>query len=177
MVDGTDQQLLRRFSRGDRAAFDEFYGRHARGLFFYLHGVLSDADAAADVLQDLFHDMCRDAERFAGAENLQAYLFQACRNLAMAFQRGQARSRRRQEQWHAHRLLRRVDSSGPEEIERAEALSRMLQKLPLEQREVVLLRVYQELEFSVIAEVTGVARDTLYKRFHAALSALREHIR
>jgi RNA polymerase sigma-70 factor (ECF subfamily) len=55
----------------------------------------------------------------------------------------------------------------------ARAVARALNTLPPFLREVVILRCYQQLKFSEIAEITGAPEGTLRARFHRAVAALR----
>jgi RNA polymerase sigma-70 factor (ECF subfamily) len=58
----------------------------------------------------------------------------------------------------------------------ARAVARALHGLPSFLREVVILRCYQQLKFSEIAEITGAPEGTLRARFHRAIGALRESL-
>ena len=83
----TDEQLVRRVARGDRAAFDELYGRTAPWLALRLRRRCADEDIVAEVLQEAYLAVWRASRSFAGA-NATGWLWTiAARRLVDAFRR------------------------------------------------------------------------------------------
>jgi RNA polymerase sigma-70 factor (ECF subfamily) len=68
------------------------------------------------------------------------------------------------------------DVSTIEERERAEMMQRALQALPMEQREVVTLRVWADMTFAEIAETLGENLNTITARYRYALANLKKHL-
>lgn len=64
--EGSDDELLRRVGRGDRAAFDAYYERNAAWLAIRIRRRCGDAELTADVLQETFIAVWRAAGSYAG---------------------------------------------------------------------------------------------------------------
>jgi RNA polymerase sigma-70 factor (ECF subfamily) len=104
--------------------------------------------------------------------NVRAYLYRSLRNRVMD---GFRKHRREQAPAAQLRLVQPVDTvAGREEAER---MSAALARLPEEQREVVLLRIYGEMKFGDIAEVLQTSTKTVESRHRLALDKLREMLK
>ncbi len=135
--------------------------------------LLGDHAAAEDVLQDVFVRFAGDGARIGEARDLRRYLVAACRNRA----RDHLRRRRRGPASAPYLDDLPAAGEGPPAAaaarDEAGRVSRALGRLPAEQREVVVLRVYGRLRFREIAEVTGAGIDTVQSRYRYALEKLR----
>lgn len=134
----------------------EVYDAYAGPLFRYLVALLRVEQDAEDAMQDLFVALGRaDLSRI---RDLRAYLFQAARRHALAT----LRARRRQERETAAAEFSWIDLDAGLGEDRALALDldRALQKLPSEQREVVMLHLCEGFSFREIATVCGVSHNT-----------------
>jgi RNA polymerase sigma-70 factor (ECF subfamily) len=147
------------------ASFDisVLYDRLSRRLYAYALGLSGNASVSEDAVQDAFvrllhHTPCRDVN------SLEGFLFTATRNLVLD-------DRRRQTVRRDAALPLPLARSGGEPDDSA---SRALGKLPLEQREAVVLKIYGELTFAEIGEVTGVSGATAASRYRLGLEKLAE---
>ncbi|MBX3474994.1 MAG: sigma-70 family RNA polymerase sigma factor [Planctomycetes bacterium] len=161
----SDAELLSAYEGGDLAAFEALYDRHRRGVYGFLVGLCGDGSLAADAAQDTWLAVVEQTGRFAAAQNPRAYLYRAARNRVIELQRARGRDRRATQSVPLVRAARpQVD---------AEALNQALRALPDDQREVVLLRIYEDMTFPEIAEVTGHNLKTVESRHRLALDKLR----
>jgi RNA polymerase sigma-70 factor (ECF subfamily) len=76
-----DNELMRRLSKGDESAFLQFYRRHQGGLFRYALHMSGREDAAADVVQETFLSLIRQADKFDEEKGAPAaFLYGIARN-------------------------------------------------------------------------------------------------
>jgi RNA polymerase sigma-70 factor, ECF subfamily len=163
------QDLAARLSRGDEAAFAELYDACAVRLHRYLAARLSSHELASDVIQAAFLRMVKSRKRLRRVDNPVAYLFQVARNEAI-------RVRQRQ---HLRELpltaaeVFSVDSSTEVQRDDADVVAAALQRLALEDREIVELKIFGGLTFREIADVTELPPATVATRYRRALESLR----
>ncbi|HYD75613.1 sigma-70 family RNA polymerase sigma factor [Ramlibacter sp.] len=137
----------------------------------YARSLTGDAWAADDLVQDTLERACDRWQLWKAGSDLRAWLFTVMHNLFVD---------------SARRALRqagqRVDleDAAPELVAPAGAteqvldLQRCLQRLPEEQREVLLLVTLQDLSYEEVARVTGTPVGTVMSRLSRARSRLRE---
>ena len=122
-----------------------------------------------DVVQEAFLQLMRQAEL---PNNVRAWLYRVVRNSAISAAHSATR-RRRHESVAAHRGEPWFDSTDERRLDASTATD-ALGQLPLEQRETIVARVWGGLSYDEIAEVTGSTRSTVFRRYQAGLSTLRE---
>ncbi|MBX3461333.1 MAG: sigma-70 family RNA polymerase sigma factor [Planctomycetes bacterium] len=169
----TDTALVVRYCGGDHAAFAELYQRHRHGLFGYALSLCADEAEAADATQEIWLRAIEDARRLRSVHNVRAYLFAGLRNAVIdRFRRAQRERKALAQGKPATMLVKPRDTMTS--AEEADRLDQALRRLPEEQREVVLLKIYGELTFAEIAEVLGENPRTVESRHRLALEKLRE---
>ncbi len=151
------------------AALVERAGARLVGLALALGA--GDRAAAEDVVQEALARVWRRRRALAAPEALDGYVVAAVRNLAL--------NRRERREVEA-RALERQAATAPDPAVGGEAdaerVARALSRLPDERREVVVLRVYEGLEFKAIAARVGAALGTIHSRYRLALERLRPHL-
>lgn len=170
----TDSQLLSAFTRGDAGAFMHLYERHARGLYGYALALAGQAELAADCVQELWLKVVKNAHKLAGYTNPRAFFFKTLRNQVYDEFRRRGHERKLTARFAELPLVRPKD--GLATAEEAAAIEAAIKELPDEQREVILLRVYGELSFPEIAEITGTPVKTVESRHRLGLEKLREKL-
>lgn len=162
----TDERLLERYRAGDRSAVGEFYRRHCRAVFLYAFSLTRDRALAEDVVQQAFVRLLQQDPR--AVSSVRGLLFTIARNLVRDDLRRAAASKT------AYPLLEpAADAPDPEQLQ---ALSRALNGLPEEQREVVVLRIYAGLPFAEIAATLDVPEPTVKSRYRYALKRMEEEL-
>ena len=179
LTDENDVALLRRYRQGDAEAFGELYARHRLGLFRFLCGLCGDNAQAEEVFQETWLSLIRSDSQPLGAASFKTWLYQIGRNRLIDHWRKLGRHLGRQEsfdeQLHGDALS--GESSDPErELSLARDQQRLqgaLESLPVEQREVFLLRTHGDLELNEIAELTKTPAETVKSRLRYAMQKLR----
>lgn len=141
------------------------YEAKSAGLVLYGRALGLSHWEAEDVIQETFIALLRMSGFPADAEN---YAVRAYRNRALNYRRGLWRRLRREME-----SLRWFEAS-EEESPAERRLMGSLEKLPAEQREVVVLKIWHGYTFEQIAAVTAVSPNTAAGRYRYALRKLRE---
>lgn len=153
----------------------DIYARHRQGMFTHALSITADAGSAEDAVHDAFARLCRTV--MTGVVDPVAYSFAAVRRAAIDQRR---RSRRLDDARTDADAVLSIFVALPEasaiEAERAQSVARALESLTAAQREVVILRVYAELSFAQIAQVTGEPLPTVASRYRRSLEDLRRRL-
>lgn len=152
------------------AELGEWYGRHGAALGLYARQWLP-ADQAEDAVQEVFLRLVTLTET---PRAMKPWLFTAVRNAAISRLRRQQRWRRREKRRASEQVAWFCPNVGASLD--AEALQGELAALPLEQREIIVMRIWGGLTFQEAAEATGQAVSTLSSRYQAGLCRLRERM-
>ena len=178
--DLTDGELVARARRGDGQAREELARRCRRPAYLLALQLLRDPDDALDVAQDALLRVFIHLDGFELGRSVQPWLCTIVRNRARDLQRSRRR-RPLEPLAGAEGESRRevIDRApGPEATAAGHQLQarvwRMLAELPAAQREILVLRDYQDLSYDEIAGVLGVPLGTVMSRLHRARKALKE---
>ena len=171
-----DRTLYRQVKMGDQEALRLLIARYHRPLFDFLYRLMDDRSTADDLTQQAFIRLLT----FSGdaPDNLRAWLFTIAHNLAYDYFRS---AHRRHE--NSLDFADGADLMLPETADTLEqmtifaddqqTIARLLQSLPPEQREVVILRFYHDLSLQAIADVVNVPLGTVKSRLFHALKKLK----
>lgn len=151
---------------------EDLYDRYGEKLYYYLVFRLGSCQDAEDILQEIFYRFSRYSMRWKMVKNPRAFVFKAARNEANRFLK-QKISKERSIQMNA-KYPNAIASviQGPDE-KSEKHLAEALGKLPDEQREIVLLKVFQEMTFREIARICGISQNTAASRYRYGLAKLR----
>jgi len=138
-------------------------------LLFARNWVRSTADAE-DVVQEAFVKFWR---RNHNIDN-RALLYATVRSIAIDFIRRDSRRARRESDSMAE-TEQFIEPKFAFEDESQQALAAAVDRLPDEQREVVVMKIWNELTFSEIGDALGVSQNTAASRYRYALGALKKN--
>lgn len=161
---------------GERAApasrLARLYDEHAKAAYRLLLAILHSPADAQDALGEVFLKLARrDLDRL---RNPRAYLLKAARHQAIALLRRRQRERRVSS---AADCFFDTTALDPTEALLAAQAEEALRELPPGQREVVVLRVYEDLTFPEIARLTRCRRNTVASRYRYAMDKLRKKLK
>lgn len=161
----------------------ELVGRYQRPLFQLLLSMVRNVSEAEDLFQESFLRIHRYRSSFKPGEPFKPYLYRVALNVVR-----DARTRRRpvqsldrpdegsrQEKPLIERLPAETENAS-EQLERGEEREQLqlaIVRLPDEEREVIMLRLYEDLTFEQIAGITDTPESTVKSRFCAGLRKLR----
>ncbi len=179
----SEAELVRRARKGDVAAREELAQRHRDPAFFLALQLLGNRDDALDVAQDAMLRFFKHLHRFDVSRPVRPWLFQIVRNRVLdLFRRRKVRkhdSIDAAEQDDERADLQLVDESVDLERDASQAQLQKriwlsLQELSQAQREIIVLRDYQDLAYSEIAETLNIPIGTVMSRLHGARKRLRK---
>lgn len=179
-VEVSDEQLMLAYGAGDVAAFEQLYQRHRGKLYRFLARQLHGNGALADeMFQDVWQRVVSARQSWKPEALFTTWLYRIAHNRLADHWR--ALQHRPPAPDDADERTERVpDQDTPErhlsEFEERRRLHLALEELPAEQREVVLLRLEQDLSLEEIGEVTGVGRETVKSRLRYAMDKLRARL-
>ena len=164
----SDQVLLNNYLSGDRSAISSLIERHSRRVRDYILMMVKDRDIAEDIFQETFIKGVRviDEGRYSDNGKFLSWILRIAHNQDAGYDMlGTLR--------FAERTVE--DSMVSDQIERD--VRALVDLLPAEQREVVMLRYFSGLSFKDIAEQTDVSINTALGRMRYALINLRRMIK
>lgn len=161
----------------DPALVAAMYAEHADELRNFLIGVLRNAEAAGEVVQATFAKAV-EVGHTAHAETLKGWLFRVAFHEALAYRRRMAVHDKatRRIAWNAGSTQESAHDSPHDNVVRDETVESIriaLDALPVEQKKVVSMRIYDEKTFATIAAELGVPLGTVLTRMQLALRKLR----
>lgn len=180
----TDHELVVLYENGDDNAFDILLERHQACIYSYILFLVKDSDAADDFFQDTFSRaiVAIRSHKYQTSGKFSAWLTRIAHNLIIDKSRESETTytvREDQVQPKVLNCLRLSEATHEDEMidnQTRESIRHMLCYLPEPQREVVMMRFYDNLSFKEIAEQTGVSINTALGRCRYALINLRKLI-
>lgn len=169
-----DHELVARLRAGDAAAAGIIVDQYAPRLHaMLLHLCQGDAEQAAEFTQEAFARAWERLDQFAGDSAFYTWLYRLARNRAIDL----LAKRRPRAMALDHTSGISSDATPSQATMRAElvaAVQAALQRLPVEMREIILLRDFDQLDYEAIADALGIAVGTVKSRLSRARAALRE---
>src|SRR5688500_2117691 len=181
----SDEELMRRTQKGEKQAFSLLYERYSGSVLSYLYRMLGNVEDVESIGQEVFLRAFRFAPTYRYPQKFSTWLFTITRNLAI----NQSRRRRRSPVRNVTELnLEGVEMSGDpyqvaaratDNLERQEEIAQVLkalEDLPADQKEVIVLGVFQDLSYAEIEDITGTKAVTLRSRMFHGLKKLAKMI-
>jgi RNA polymerase sigma-70 factor (ECF subfamily) len=177
----TDEQLMAAFARGSggesEAAFQSLFRRYRQPMYGFFRRRVGDAALAEELAQETFLAVLKARGRHEATALFRTYLYGIAFRILKA-QRRKAVFRA----MFAGRSSGDREAGGPRQAEPAQAtgveaglvLRQAVGRLERMDREIVLLREYEELTYTEIAEVLGIPVNTVRSRLFRARMALRD---
>jgi RNA polymerase sigma-70 factor (ECF subfamily) len=164
----SDEALMLDFQAGSRPAFEELFERYRGPLYGFFRRRLNGDQRAEDLTQETFLAVIRGANRYTPSALLRTYLYGIAMNLLAAERRKQFRD------------------SPPGEIAPEPAtreapdsvlwIRQALEKLDDSEREILMLREYEQLSYAEIADLQSLPVNTVRSRLFRARIALKEYL-
>jgi RNA polymerase sigma-70 factor (ECF subfamily) len=180
----TDHELVVLYEEGNDSAFDVLLARHQAYIYSYILFLVKDADVANDFFQDTFQRaiIAIRSHKYQTNGKFSAWLTRIAHNLILDQGRKIETTQTVREDQVAPKVLnsmRLSEATREDEMidsQTRESIRHLLDYLPEPQREVVIMRFYEDLSFKEIAQMTGVSINTALGRMHYALINLRKLI-
>jgi RNA polymerase sigma-70 factor, ECF subfamily len=168
----TDEQLMLAFSHGDTTAFDGLFSRYHQRIFAFLRRRIADQSRAEELTQETFLALIRAAFRYQPRALFRTYIY------AIAFKI--LRDDRRKMAFRSFFLGPNEKSdlapAAPESNDEILWLRQALGRLDSTDREILLLREFEQLSYLEIADLLKLPLNTVRSRLFRARLALRERL-
>jgi len=168
-----DTDLIRKARQGDVEAYNLLISRWEKRVYNYLLRIVRDREAALDLSQDVFLKAYQNLRKLDDPARFAPWLFRIAHNEAFSAFRKRRADREAPE---TPEFAGDTIAAPPFPIELSIAVTTALHKLPEEQREAVILKIYQGFKFEEMAEILSCPVSTVKSRLYAALDVLKEQL-
>lgn len=176
----TDEQLVEQAVNENSEAFGEIVRRWERKIFALCFGMLSREDEARDAAQETFISAYRNLKNFRGDAKVSSWLHRIAVNQCLTVKR---RAKTRSESFLDDETnqdekvfvapLHLSPSRTTEQNERLKIIRQAVASLPLDLRQVVVMKEFEEMTFQEIADTLDLPLSTIKSRLYTALKQLR----
>jgi len=174
VVEQADESWIRQCQSGRRDAFEPLVRRYGPWAFRFAVGMVKDEDAAKDLSQEAFLRAYRAIGRFDSSRPFYPWFHQILRRLCLDH------LRRKRHGVEITEVQERVAGADGREVARTrerQELRRLvhlaLDRLSAGDREILVLREFQELSYAEIADTLGIPKGTVMSRLYYARRRLR----
>lgn len=177
----TDEELAMSYVSGNNKAFDLLLERNQSRLFSYILFIVHDRSMAEDLFQETFVKIISKLHegKYSSSGKFVSWMLRIAHNAVMDWYRRQ-KNEKTMEVYNENDLYGNSTSVLDANIENhfvkeqvLRDVQRMMNLLPITQREVVFMRFYQNLSFKEIAELTNVSINTALGRMRYAVMNMR----
>lgn len=179
----TDAFLVNAYINGNEKALSDLIARHKQRIYSFIYSKVCDRDITEDIFQDTFIKVIRTLKR--GAYNEEGkflpWVMRISHNLIIDHFRKNNRMPKFENNgdFNIFSVLSDDDLNAERKIIKGQVeddLRRLIQELPEDQKEVLVMRLYKDMSFKEISEQTGVSINTALGRMRYALINLRKVI-
>ncbi|WMI65157.1 sigma-70 family RNA polymerase sigma factor [Aestuariibaculum sp. YM273] len=178
-----DAVLVSSYIKGDESALEILINRHKQKIYSFIFSKVYDRDVAEDIFQDTFIKVIRTLKR--GAYNEEGkflpWVMRISHNLVIDYFRKNNRMPKfdNTEEFNIFSVLSDKSLNAESTIIKKQVendVRRLVDELPDDQKQVLLMRIYDDLSFKEISDKTGVSINTALGRMRYALINLRKII-
>ena len=168
-----DKILVWKFNRGSKDALRRIYEKYKDDLLGLAITLLKDRSVAEDIVHDVFVSFAQTTGTYHLSGTLKGYLSTCVAN------RARDRNRLRSAKDTGINVVEAIGSSSDGPVEQAVGseesgrLKELLDRLPCEQREVIVLHLHHGIRFRKIADALDISINTVQSRYRYGLDKLR----
>ncbi len=178
-----DAVLVKNYLSGDESALASLIERHQSKIFGFIYSKVNDRDLSDDIFQDTFIKVIKTlkSQSYNEEGKFLPWVMRIAHNLVVDHFRKAKKMpfQRETEEYSIFNYMSDNSLNIEGQIISAQVetdLVKLLDELPLDQKEVLVMRMYQDLSFKEIADLTGVSINTALGRMRYALLNLRKII-
>jgi len=165
----SETTLVEAAQNGHLESFGALYERYHSSIVALAYSMLADRDLAEDAAQEVFAIACRDLRSLKSKERFAAWLAGICRNTARQMLRSKGK--------FVARNVRAVAGNTGIEEHRKDALRRAVWQLRSAERELIVLRYYNNLPYEQIAQVLDISIQAVNGRLIRAKRKIAKYLK
>jgi RNA polymerase sigma-70 factor (ECF subfamily) len=160
-----DRKVIERVLDGDSGAFNFLIRKWEKPIYNFIARLIGDRDEAMDLSQDCFMKAYRELHTLKDRDRFSSWLYRIAHNACLS----QIRKN------HGKTWVELDPEAGTAHtpLENRLAVEKALGQLPADQREVIILKVFQSLKFEEIAAIQGAPVSTVKSRLYMGFEKLR----
>lgn len=180
----SDRELVENYRNGNLASFELLVSRYQAQVYSYIMTLVKDRQLADDIFQDTFVKIIRTIKAgvYKDEGKFVQFAMRISHNLVIDHFRKENRIPTVESSSEDYNYLDNAPISDPS-VEQSmiddqihSDLRKMIEYLPVEQREVLRMRIYDDMSFKEIADITNVSINTALGRMRYALINLRKMV-
>ncbi len=164
----SDEALMLEFQQGSRSAFEELFVRYREPLYGFFRRRLASKDRAEDLAQETFLAVIRSAVRYEPRALVKTYFYGIAFKLLAA--------ERRKLSGNEPQIDEHCEPAEDGQAEEALWVRQALEKLDAGEREILMLREYEQLSYEEIAELLRLPVNTVRSRLFRSRMALKSFL-
>lgn len=173
----TEKDLWDDFLSGDFDAFDQIYNDYMPELYNYAKKFTRNEALIEDIIQDFFVDLWRKRDRLSRTDNITLYLLKSIRRRILRILEQEKKKQQINNDYVDNFIISiepilQTDNSNRIEIK----LNKALDQLSNLQKEIILLRFYNNCSLEQIGHILNLPRKSIYNGLFNAMKSLRVKI-
>ncbi len=175
-VPNPDFELVKRFNAGDEAAFNDIVKKYQKKIYWHARRMTGNHLDADEVVQEVLIAIYNNLKKFRFQSSLYTWIYRITSTRTLNFlNRSKLKRFIGIEDSNAHELHSHEDITGDyEQREKFARLEKKLRTLPAKQREVFIMRNFDDMSYKEIAEITGRSEGGLKANYFHAVNKLTE---
>src|SRR5215467_8832784 len=168
----SDEALMQEFQGGSRAAFEELFARYRKPLYGLFGRRLNNSQRAEDLTQETFLAVIRAVSRYEPRASVRTYLY----GIALKLLAAERRRVLRNSAWSSALGLGTTEPNTDRTPENVLWVRQAMERLDASDREILMLREYEQLSYSEIAELLRIPVNTVRSRLFRSRLALKSYL-
>lgn len=163
------QRIVEKLKNRDEAAFEYVYAQTKKGVYIVIYNVIKDHDLTQDLMQDVYLKVLEKINQYQSKTNFYNWILMIAKNLALDTYR------REQKLIHYDEVdYDEVLSSNDETPDQKDEFERLLSALNEEEKEIVLLRIVDDMKHKDIAKIVDKPLGTVTWLYQQALDKMKK---
>jgi len=168
----SDEALMQEFQGGSRAAFEELFARYRKPLYGLFVRRLNNSQRAEDLTQETFLAVIRAVSRYEPRASVRTYLY----GIALKLLAAERRRVFRNSAWSSALGLGTTEPNTDRTPDSVLWVRQAMERLDASDREILMLREYEQLSYSEIAELLRIPVNTVRSRLFRSRLALKSYL-